>query len=163
MIERDTRCLTWRKSRARWKEKRPRSQEIETRSFREENVKHDRTEKPVVCRNTSHAQGASQTRSFHDSKKLQRWCWNKSSWNGETRCLPWCKSRAINVKRRLTSTSEYPDCHILSWNKLRTIVFVNSLRSRTTLTDNLFNEIYNNKAYNPSSAKSKKMIQDMGT
>ena len=45
---------------------------------------------------------------------------------------------------RLTSTSEYPDCHIQLWNKLRTIMFVNSFRrSRTTLTDNLFNEIYN--------------------
>ena len=45
---------------------------------------------------------------------------------------------------RLTLTSEYPDCHILVWNKLRILVFVNwSRRSRTTLTDNLFNEIYN--------------------
>ena len=31
-----------------------RSQEIETRSFREETVKHDRTEKPVVCRDENH-------------------------------------------------------------------------------------------------------------
>ena len=45
---------------------------------------------------------------------------------------------------RLTSTSEYPDCHILLWNKLRTLAFVNSWRRlRTTLTDNLFNEIQN--------------------
>ena len=44
---------------------------------------------------------------------------------------------------RLTSTSEYLDCHIL-WNKLITVVFVNSWRrSRTTLIDNLVNEIYN--------------------
>ena len=28
---------------------------------------HDRTETPVVCRGASHAQGASQTRSSHDS------------------------------------------------------------------------------------------------
>ena len=32
----------------------PRSQEIETRSFREEAVKHDRTERPVVCRDANH-------------------------------------------------------------------------------------------------------------
>ena len=44
-----------------------RSQEIDTSSFREEAVKHDRTGKPVVCRDTSHAQGASQTRFSHDS------------------------------------------------------------------------------------------------
>ena len=30
------------------------SQEIETRSFREEAVKHDRTGKPVVCRDANH-------------------------------------------------------------------------------------------------------------
>ena len=33
-----------------------RSQEIETRSFREEAVKHDRTVKPVVCRDKNHEQ-----------------------------------------------------------------------------------------------------------
>ena len=33
-----------------------RSQEIETRSFREEAVKHDRTGKPVVCRGENHEQ-----------------------------------------------------------------------------------------------------------
>ena len=44
---------------------------------------------------------------------------------------------------RRTLTSEYLDCHILLWNKLGTLVFVNwSRRSRTTLTDILFNEIY---------------------
>ena len=31
-----------------------RSQDIDTRSFREEAVKHDRTEKPVVCRDANH-------------------------------------------------------------------------------------------------------------
>ena len=46
------------------------SQEIETRSFREEAVKHDRTGKTVVCRDTSHVQGASQTRFSHDSTNL---------------------------------------------------------------------------------------------
>ena len=45
---------------------------------------------------------------------------------------------------RLTSTSEYVDCHILLWNKVTTVVFVNlSGRSRNTLTDNLVNKIYN--------------------
>ena len=45
---------------------------------------------------------------------------------------------------RWTLTSEYLDCHILLWNKLRTLVFVKwSRRSRTTLFDMLFNSIYN--------------------
>ena len=51
-------------------EKTSRSQEIETRSFHEKAVKHDRTVKPVVCRDTSHVQSASQTRSSHDSKNF---------------------------------------------------------------------------------------------
>ena len=43
-----------------------RSQEIETRSIHEA-VKHDRTETPVVGRDTSHEPGASQIRSSHES------------------------------------------------------------------------------------------------
>ena len=44
---------------------------------------------------------------------------------------------------RWTWTSEYLDCHILLWNKLRTLVFVNwSRSSRTTFTDMLFNAIH---------------------
>ena len=35
-------------------ERAPRSQEIDTRSFREEAVKHDRTGRPVVCRDENH-------------------------------------------------------------------------------------------------------------
>ena len=34
------------------------------------NPDHDRREKPVVCRDASHAQGASQTRSSYDSKNF---------------------------------------------------------------------------------------------
>ena len=44
-----------------------RSQEIETHSFREKAVKHDRTVKPVVCRDEIYEQGASQTRFSHNS------------------------------------------------------------------------------------------------
>ena len=64
---------------------------------------------------------------------------------------------------RWTLTSEYLDCHILLWNKLTTIVFVTwSRRSRTTLTDMLFNAIYNKTKPTTHSVKSKKMIQDVG-
>ena len=52
-------------------------------------------------------------------------------------------------------------CCEASWE---TLVFVNWLRrSRTTQIDMLFNKIYNKtKPYNPFSAKSKQMIQDVG-
>ena len=65
---------------------------------------------------------------------------------------------------RWALTSECLDCHILMWNKLRTLVFVNwSRRSRTTLTDSLFNDIYNKTKPTTRSVRSQKqMIQDMG-
>ena len=47
-----------------------RSQVIETCSFHEETVKHDRTGTPVVGRDTNHEPGASQTRSSDDSKSF---------------------------------------------------------------------------------------------
>ena len=44
---------------------------------------------------------------------------------------------------RWTLTSEYLDFHIQLWNKLKALVFVNSLtRSGTTITDKIFNTIY---------------------
>ena len=47
-----------------------RSLKIETRSFHEEAVKHARTVQPVVCRDTNHEPGVSQTRSSDDSKSF---------------------------------------------------------------------------------------------
>ena len=52
-------------------EKTSRSQEIETRSFLEEAVKHDRTETPAVGRDTNHEPGASQTRSSRESTNFK--------------------------------------------------------------------------------------------
>ena len=53
------------------------SQEIETRSFREEAVKHDRTVKPVVCRDENHerptlgcSEQASHPRFFREGQNL---------------------------------------------------------------------------------------------
>ena len=71
-----------------------RSKEIETRSFREEAVKHDRTEKPVVCRDENHEHPT-----VVCSEQTTHPRFSREGQNGETRCLPWSKSRAINVKR----------------------------------------------------------------
>ena len=63
---------------------------------------------------------------------------------------------------RLTLTSEHLDCHILLWNKRRTLVFVNwSRRLRTTLTHKLSNEICN-KTKPTTRSVQQKMIQDVG-
>ena len=61
----------------------------------------------------------------------------------------------------LTSTSEFQDCHILLWSKLRALVFENWLiRSRTTQINMLFNEIYNKTKLTTRSVRRK--IQDVG-
>ena len=48
----------------------------------------DRTETPVVCRDASHAQGASQTRSSHESTNFNVEDETNHDRTGETRCLP---------------------------------------------------------------------------
>ena len=49
---------------------------------------HDRTVKPVVCRDISHEQGVSQTRFSHESTNINVEEETKTRLNGETRCLP---------------------------------------------------------------------------
>ena len=80
-----------------------RSQMIETRSFHEEAVKHDRTETPVVCRDASHEQG-------HEQSML-----NEVDIN----------FRILGLPHSVVKQAE------------------NYRVRETTLTDNLFNEIYN--------------------
>ena len=126
----------------------------------ESEINHDRKEKPLVCPQ----EGAPQTRFSRDSTNFNVEDETNHDRKGKTCCLPWCKSRALNVERSWHRLQNTWDCHIPLWNKLITLVFVNLWRrSRTTLTDNLFNEIYNkNNAYTPFRKKSKKMIKDMG-
>ena len=133
----------------------PHSQDIETRSFREEAVRYDRTEKPVVCRDENHerptvvcSEQASHPRFSREGQNLihDRTVRRRNKSRSERGNLLFAVMQITSAQcwTRLTSTSEYLDCHILLWNKLITIVFVNLWRrSRTTLTDNLFNEIYN--------------------
>ena len=124
-----------------------RSQEIETRSFHEEAVKHDRTGTPVVSRDANHEPGVSQTRSSHESRNFNVGDETNHDRTEEPvvcRDASHAQGNEQSILNEWTLTSEYLDCHILLWNKLRTLVFVNwSRRSTTTLIDILFNEIYN--------------------
>ena len=117
-------------------ERAPRSQEIETRPSREEDVNHDRRGDPLFPH---------KERLKHVFLMTARTLiWKKKQITNERRDPLFALNQSVQCLTRLTSTSEYPDCHILLRNKLRTIVFVSSLsRSRTTLTDKIFNEIYN--------------------
>ena len=137
-------------------ERAPRSQEIETRSSREEDVNHDRRGDPLF---------AHKERLKHVFLVTARTLiWKKKQITNERRDTLFALNQSVQCYTRLTSTSEYLDCHILLWNKLRTIVFVSSLsRSRITLTDkDLQRDLQQNHAYIPFSEKSKKMIKDVG-
>ena len=67
MIERGNPLLEPTQGSSQVEEKTSRSQEIETRSFHEEAVKHDRTEQPVVSCHINNVPDGSQTRSSHES------------------------------------------------------------------------------------------------
>ena len=99
-----------------------------------------------VCRDASHAQGASQTRSSHESKNF-----NVGDETNHDRTGPpvVCRDASHAQGHEQSMLNEVdidfriPRLHILLWNKLITMVFLTWWRrSRTTLTDLLFNGIY---------------------
>ena len=123
-----------------------RSQEIETRSFHEEAVKHDRTVQPVVGRDTNHEPRVSQTRSSHESTNFN--VGDKTNHDRTEQPVVGCDASHEPGKEQSMLNEVNIDFRIPglphSVVKLRTLVFVNwSRRSRTTLTDILFNAIYN--------------------
>ena len=114
---------------------------------------------------TNHEPGASQTRSSDDSKSF-----NVEDKTAHDRTGQPVVGRDASHEpgnqcwTRWTLTSEYLDCHILLWNKIRTLVFVKwSRRSRTTLTDMLFNAIYNKKKPTRSSRWQSKWFRTWAT
>ena len=119
----------------------------------QEETNHDRTGKPVVCRYAGHEQGrATQTRFFHDSMNF-----NVEDDTKHDRTEKPVVCRDVNHEQSMLNEVDI-DFRIPRLPHSVVIVFVNSLRrSRTTLTDNLFNEIYNK-----TMPKSKKMMKDMG-
>ena len=141
-----------------------RFQEIETRSFHEEAVKHDRTETPrCLPWRISRARRLSNTfLSTSTLEKKQIMIERVHSLFAVTQV-----TRKVTSKQyctRWTLTSECVDCHILLWNKLRTLVFfLNwSRRSRTTLTDILFNSIYNKTKPTTRSVRRQRKYQGRG-
>ena len=119
------------------------------------NPNHDRTGRPVVTEQTSLS--SNQENRYKFLSCLQELNLRKMQIMMERRDPFFAHNQSVQWQTRLTSTSEYLDCHILLWNKLKTIVFVSSWRrSRTTLTDNLFNEIYNKTMPTTHSVKSPK-------
>ena len=140
-----------------------RCQEIETRSFHEEALKHDRTETPVVCRDASHAQGASQTRFSHDSTNLNVEDESKHDRTGKP-----VVCRDANHEQSMLNEVNI-DCRIprlpLYVVKQAGICRVRELVKKIenhSHRQSLQRDLQQNEAYNPFNTTSKKMIQDMG-
>ena len=140
-----------------------RSQEIEIRSFREEAAKHDRTGKPVVCRDTSHAQGASQTRFSHDSTNF-----NVEDEANHDRTVKPVVCRDANHEQSMLNEVDIdfripglPHSVVKQAENYRVRELVKKIENHPH-RQSLQRYLQQNKAYNPFSEKSKKMIKDMG-
>ena len=140
----------------------PHSQEIETRSFREEAVKYDRTLKPVVCRDTSHEQGATQTRLSRDSTNF-----NVEDETNHDRTGKPVVCRDANHERSMLNEVDI-DFRIPGLSHSVVKQAENSrVRELVKQIENhphrqaLQADLQQNNAYSPFSEKSKKMIEDM--
>ena len=106
---------------------------------------HDRTEKPVVCRDENHERP---TVVCSEQASHPRFSRNSTNFNVEEMQIPierrdplCAHSQSVHPQRvtRWTSTWEHLDCHIQLRHKPKILVFVSSLRrSRTTLIDKIF-------------------------
>ena len=180
-----------------------RSQEIETRSFREEAVKHDRTEKPVACRDENHQHptvvcseqtthprfshkgqnlileeetnhdrtgkpvvcpqaGASQKRFSHDSTNF-----NVEDEKKHDRTVKPFVCRDANHDRSMLNEVDIdfripglPHSVVKQAENYRVRELVKKIENHPH-QQSLQRDLQQNKAYNPFSATSKKMIQDM--
>ena len=120
----------------------------DSKSFNvEDKTAHDRTGTPVVGRDTSHGPGASQTRSSHGSTNFNvgdetnHDRIGKPVVGGDASDDPGNEQSMLN---QVNIDFRIPGLPHSVVNKLRTFVFVDwSRRSRTTLTDMLYNSIYN--------------------
>ena len=140
-----------------------RSQEIETRSFHEEAVKHDRTGEPVVCRDTSHARGASQTRSSHYSKNF-----NVEDETNHDRTVKPVVCRDANHAQSMLNEVDIdfripglPHSVVKQAENSHVRELVKKIENHPH-RQSPQQDLQQNKAHNPFSTTSKKMIQDAG-
>ena len=136
-----------------------RSQEIETRSFREEAVKHDRTVKPVVCPQA----GASQTRFSRDSTNFNVEDETKYDRTGNpVVCRDANHDRSmlndVDIDFRIPGLQHSV---VKQADNYRVRELVKKIENHPH-PQSLQGDLQQNNAYNPFSATSKKMIQDVG-
>ena len=131
-----------------------RSQEIETRSSREEAENHDRTWRPVVC-----SERASQTRFSRDSTNFNL---EEETNHDRTERPIVCSQRSmlneVDIDFRI---SGLPHSVVKQAENYRVREFVKQIENHLHRQD-LQRDQQQNNAYNPFNEKSKKMIKDMG-
>ena len=141
-----------------------RSQEIETRSFHEEAVKHDRTGQPVVSCHINNVPDGSQTRSSHESisfnvadetihDRTGQPVVNSDESGHEQTML-----NEVNLDFRIPGL---PHSVVKQAESSRVRELVKKIKNHPDRLA-LQLDLQQNKAYNPFSATSKKMIQDVG-
>ena len=147
-----------------------RSQEIETRSFREEAVKHDRTGKPAVCRNASHERStvvcSEQTTHPRFSREGQNLILEEETNHDRTEKPIVCRDAShersmlneVDIDFRIP---RLPHSVVKQADNYRVRELVKKIENHPH-RQSLQRDLQQNKAYNPASATSKKMIQDMG-
>ena len=147
-----------------------RSQEIRTRSFREEAVKHDRTGKPVVCRDEHHEQPtvvcSEQMTHPRFSREGQKLILEEETNHDRTGKPVVCRDTSheqsmlneVDIDFRIPGL---PHSVVKQAEIYRVRELVKKIENHPH-RQSLQRDLQQNKAYNPFSTTSKKMIQDMG-
>ena len=123
------------------------------------NPDHDRTGTPVVCRDASHAQGASQTRSSDDSKSF-----NVEDKTDDDRtvkpvvCHEQSMFNEVDIDFRISGLSHSVVKQAENSRVRELVKKIENHPHRHALQ----RDLQQNKAYNPFSTTTKKMIQDVG-
>ena len=141
-----------------------RSQEIETRSFHEEAVKHDRTRQPVVCCHINDVPDFSQTRSSYESTRFNvgdeaihdrtgQPVVNRDESGHEQAML-----NEVNMDFRILGLPHSVVKHAENYRVRELVKKIENHPHRQSLQLDLRQD----KAHNPFSATAKKMIKDVG-
>ena len=148
----------------------PRSQEIETRSSREEAVKHNRMERPVVCRDANHERSTVVCSEQESHPRFSREGQNlilEEDVNHDRTERPFVCRDANHERSMLNEvdidfrTPGLPHFVVKQADNYRVRELVKKIENHPH-RQSLQGDLQQNKAYNPFSTTSKKMIQDMG-
>ena len=138
----------------------------DSKSFNfEDKTKHDRTVTPVVCRDASHAQGASQTRFSHESRNFNV---GDETNHDRTRTPLVCRDASYVQDHEQSMLNEVNIDFRIPGLPHSVVKQAENSRELVKKIENhprrhaLQQDLQQNKAYNPFSTTTKKMVQDVG-